>query len=201
MTMAPAKINYKIYEGSTFKETFRWESQNKAFYNISGITQAAPCIITTATEHSIPVNWRFRVTNVSGMKDINLTGDEQYYVCTGVTSTSLIIGKLNSAGFSAYTSGGVVEYNLPVPLNGMSAVMQIRETVDSETIIHQATSALGGGITINNDDKTIMLIIPAAVTREFNFATAVYSIELTDAAGTVYPFVTGNMTLVREVVR
>jgi hypothetical protein len=198
--MQPAKINYKIYQGSTFQETLRWESETKTYVPISAITKDAPCVITTSA-HVIPLGWRVRVTNVAGMKEINSVGDDAYYLVTGKTSTTLSLNKVNSLGYTAYTSGGVVEYNTPVPLTGYTALMQIRETLESTTVIHQMTSAAGGGIQINTTDSTIFLTIPAAITTGFSFDSAVYSLELTNSSGVVTPFMAGNLTLVREVTR
>lgn len=198
--MQPAKINYKIYQGSTFQETLRWESETKTYVPISAITRDAPCTITTSA-HTIPVGWRIRVANVAGMKEINTTSDDAYYLVTAKTSTTITLNKVNSLGYTAYTSGGVVEYNTPVPLTGYTALMQIRETLDSTTVIHQMTSAAGGGIQINTSDSTIFLTIPASITTNFTFDSAVYSLELTNSSGVVTPFMAGNLTLVREVTR
>lgn len=198
--MQPAKINYKIYQGSTFQETLRWESETKTYVPISAITRDAPCTITTSA-HTIPVGWRIRVANVAGMKEINTTSDDAYYLVTAKTSTTVTLNKVNSLGYTAYTSGGVVEYNTPVPLVGYTALMQIRETLDSTTVIHQMTSAAGGGIQINTSDSTIFLTIPSSITTGFTFDSAVYSLELTNSSGVVTPFMAGNLTLVREVTR
>ena len=199
--MQPAKINYKIYQGSTFQETLRWESETKTYVPISAITRDAPCTITTTAAHTIPLGWRIRVTNVAGMKEINTTSDDAYYLVTAKTSTTIGLNKVNSLGYTTYTSGGVVEYNTPVPLTGYVAQMQIRESLDSTTVIHQMTSAAGGGIQINTSDSTIFLTIPAATTAAFTFDSAVYSLELTNSSGVVTPFLAGNLTLVREVTR
>ena len=83
--MQPAKINYKIYQGSTFQETFRWESETKVYVPIQSITKAAPCVITTTTPHNLPVGWRFRVAGAGGMKEINSVGDDAYYLSTAYT--------------------------------------------------------------------------------------------------------------------
>ena len=199
--MQPAKINYKIYQGSTFQETLRWESETKTYVPISAITKDAPCVITTTAAHTVPLGWRIRVTNVAGMKEINTTSDDAYYLVTAKTSTTIGLNKVNSLGYTTYTSGGVVEYNTPVPLTGYVAQMQIRESLDSTTVIHQMTSAAGGGIQINTSDSTIFLTIPAATTAAFTFDSAVYSLELTNSSGVVTPFLAGNLTLVREVTR
>jgi hypothetical protein len=198
--MQPARVNFKIYEGSTFQETFRWEAQNKVYTQISNVSKAAPCVITTSASHNIPVGWRIKVSGVGGMKEINQVGDD-YYTVTGVTSTTLTLNQINSTGFSTYTSGGIVEHNMPVDLSVYSAVLQIRPTIDSSTVIQQLTSAAGGGITLNTADSTINIFIPAVTTRDFDFVSAVYSMELTDTSGVVIPFLTGTVALVREIVR
>ena len=60
---APVKLNFKIYQGSTFKEVLRWETSTKVYKPISSITKAAPMVISS-TAHGIPVGWRTKVTNV-----------------------------------------------------------------------------------------------------------------------------------------
>lgn len=295
--MQPAKINYKIYQGSTFQETFRWESETKVYVPIQSITKAAPCVITTTTAHNLPVGWRFRVTGAGGMKELNSVGEDAYYLATAyttvaptlideqalediyignltlyndlklqdsqtfnvtrpwanmstqaayqyITSQSQItppipsnyistlnavnvaysnwqnaitanqatiaaaqaaqankieINQVNSLGYTAYTSGGVVEFNQPIPLTGLAARMQIRESVDSTTVIHEATTQ-NNQIVLDNTNKTIQITLLGNVTQNFNFATAVYSLELYNG-NNVIPFINGNITLVQEVTR
>lgn len=198
--MEPAKISYKIYQGSTFQETLRWESETKQYAPISAITNAAPCVITTSTAHGVPLNWRVRVTGVTGMKDINTISDDAYYLVTSKTSNTLTLNQVNSAAYGAYTSGGIVEYNTPIPITGYTAQMQIRETLESTTIIHELTTA-NNGIIIDPVNFTISMNISAAVTGTFDFDAAVYSMELTDNQGSVIPFLTGSISLVKEVTR
>ena len=199
MAMTPAKINYKIYQGSTFKEVFRWESQTKQYANISTITKAAPCVITTSANHSIPVGWRVRVTGVGGMKEINMTAEDSYYIATAVSSNTVTLNQVNSAGYTTYTSGGVLEWNTPVPLIGFTAKMQLRETIDSSTILE--LTHLNGGITIDAANYTITVTMTSSQTALFSFPTAIYSLELTDANGDVITFIQGNLTLIQEVTR
>lgn len=198
--MQPAKINYKIFQGGTFQETFRWESETKVYVPIQSIAKAAPCVITTQTPHNLPVGWRFRVVGAGGMKEINSVGESAYYLSTLTPTASTIeINQTNSLSYTAYTSGGVVEYNQPVPLAGYQARMQIRETVDSATVIHEATTQ-NNQIVLDNTNKTIQITLLANVTQNFNFATAVYSLELYNG-NNVIPFINGNLTLVQEVTR
>lgn len=199
MTMTPAKINYKIYQGSTFKEVFRWESQTKLYANISAITKAAPCVITTSGNHTIPAGWRVRVTGAGGMKEINMTAEDSYYIATAVSSNTVTLNQVNSAGYTTYTSGGVVEWNTPIPLTGFTAKMQLRETIDSSTILE--LTHLNGGIAIDAANYTITVTMTSAQTALFNFPTAIYSLELTDSNGDVTTFIQGNLTLIQEVTR
>lgn len=196
--MQPAKINYKIYQGSTFQEVYRWESETKVYVPIQAIQKSAPCVITTQTAHNLPQGWRFRVVGAGGMKELNSQGDS-YYLATSVTSTTITANQVNSLGYTQYTSGGVIEYNQPVPLASYSARMQIRETVDSPTVLHEATTQ-NGQLIINDTNKTIQIAILANVTQTFDFTTAVYSIELYNG-NNVVTFAAGNITLVREVTR
>lgn len=195
---SPVKINFKIYQGSTFREVFRWETATKNYVNISAISKTAPVVITTQTVHDIPVGWRVKVTNVLGMKEINDL--ETYRTVTSKTSNTITLNEINAVGYSTYTSGGVVEYNQPVGLSGYTARMQIRPTLDSNTIIVSLTTE-NGGIEIDNNLSTITLLIGATQTALYNFQTAVYSLELVTNQQEVIPFSNGNITLIREVTR
>lgn len=196
--MQPAKINYRLYQGSTFQDVYRWESETKVYVPITNIQKSAPCIVTTQTPHNIPVGWRFRVVGAGGMKEVNSSSDN-YYIATNTTATTIEINQVNSLLYQAYTSGGVVEYNQPVPIANFSARMQIRETVDSTEVLHQATTE-NGQILIDDQQKTIQVNILGNVTKDFNFSTAVYSIELYDG-NNVITFINGNITLIKEVTR
>lgn len=193
----PAKINFKLYQGSTFLETLRWESEEKMYVPISGITKSAPIEIS-ALAHGIPLNWRVKVTNVTGMKEINST--DTYHRVTEISTNSFKINAINAVSYSDYISGGIVEYNKPTNLTGMTARMQIRLKLDSSDFISELTTE-NGGIVIDNTLKTITIQIPAAVTTAFSFSSAVYSLELVSSGGIVYPFANGSITLVKEVTR
>lgn len=194
---APAKLNFKIYQGSTFAEVLRWESAVKVYAPITGITKSAPLVVT-APAHGIPVEWRVKFTNIAGMTDLN--SDSIYHQVSATTSDTLTINSVNSLGFKAYTTGGIVEYNKPVDTIDYTARMQIRSKVDSPDIILSLTTE-NSGIIIDNIKKTITINISATATAALTFNTAVYSLEMISSGGQVTPFVGGNLTLVKEVTR
>lgn len=192
---SPTKLNFKVYQGSTFQETLRWESSTKVYAPITMIAKSAPMVIT-ATNHGVPPGWRVRVTGALGMKEVNMTDP---VLATSVTQDTVTINSMNSLNYATYTGGGVLEYNQPVDLTGFTARMQIRQKLEDATVIKELTTE-NGGIVINNVSKTISLNIPATDTATFSFQTAVYSLELVNGA-VVTPFAGGTLTLVKEVTR
>jgi hypothetical protein len=191
-----AKINFKLTQGATFREVLRWEGDEIVYKPITLVTKAAPVSITCAT-HGLTNGWRFRITNCGGMKEIN---SDQYHVASVTDADNLTINKVNSLGYTTYTSGGVIEYNAPVDLAGMTARMQLRSSVTSDTVIHELTTE-NGGITLDNVAKVIRLNIAASVTALFDFVTAVYDLEIVDSLGAVTNFASGTITLTKEVTR
>lgn len=192
----PAKINLKMYQGSTFEEVFRWASSTKVYKGITNITKAAPAVITAAG-HSIPAGWRFKVTNVVGMKEIN--SDSEYHIASETTTDTITINSLNSLAYTAYTSGGVVEYSLPVSLTGYTARMQLRPKVVSEEVILELTTE-NGGIIIDPVAATIKVLIDATQTQALTFSSCVYSLEMVKS-GKVTQLVSGSISLEKEVTR
>jgi hypothetical protein len=194
---APTKINFKIYQGSTFSEVLRWETAVKSYSFIAAVTKSAPCTITTSTAHGLPNDWRVKITDVGGMTEIN--SSEEYRVATVLDSDSIELNAVNSTSYKAHTQGGVLEYNVPQSLVGVTGRMQIREKLTSTEVIAELTTE-NGKILVNNVDKTITLLIDAVATSLYTFSTAVYSLELITGS-TVIPFIYGNISLEKEVTR
>lgn len=194
---APAKLNFKIYQGSTFAEVLRWESAVKVYAPITGITKSAPLVVT-APAHGIPVEWRVKFTNIAGMTDLN--SDSIYHQVSATTSDTLTINSINALGFKAYVSSGVVEYNKPVDLSDYTARMQIRPKLEDTAIIIELTTE-NGGITINSINRTVNLNIPAEVTSAFIFNSAVYNLEMISSGGQVTSIIGGTLSLIKEVTR
>lgn len=193
----PSKLNFKIHQGSTFREVLRWESGKRIYKQISNVAKTAPVEISTVLAHEIPDGWRVKITNVVGMKEINST--ELYHTVSTVLPGSFQLNNINAIGYSNYTEGGTVEYYEPVDLTGVTARMQIREKLDSDTVILELTTE-NSGIIIDQVNKTITIHITAVQTAALTFSTAVYGLELVKS-GDVIPFITGSISLIREVTR
>jgi len=193
--MTPAKVNFKIYQGSTFREVFRWESGLKTYLPITNITKAAPPVIT-CTGTLPPVGWRAKVTGVVGMKEIN---SDEYRVVTEATGGTVVFNSINASSYTTYTSGGILEYNTPIDLADYTARLQIRPQTASSTVILSLTTE-NGGIVIDNTLKTITVLMTATQTTALSFTSAVYSLELVKNTE-VSTFSAGNVSLVAEVTR
>lgn len=191
----PEKVNLKIYQGATFTEVIRWESYIKAYANISGISKTAPVEITS-TAHGIPLGWRVKIKNVQGMKEIN---SDSYVYITDTTVNSITIAEINATQYTTYTSGGVIEYNMPKSLAGVTARMQIRPKVSSTEVLLELTST-DGDIVINDTLKTITINISAADTALLTFKSAVYSLELVSGSE-VIALMHGSVSLEPEITR
>jgi hypothetical protein len=193
---SPTKLNLKIYQGSTFRETLRWESALKVYAPISNISKTAPMVVTAAN-HGVPVGWRTKISGALGMKEAN-TGDN-YLVASEVAANTATFNSVNALNYTTYTGGGVLEYNQPVDLTGYTARMQIRSKLEDLTVLTELTTE-NNRILIDNTLKTITLTIPANVTAALNFQSAVYSLELVNGSE-VTPFIGGTVSLVKEVTR
>lgn len=193
---APVKLNYKLYQGSTFREVVRWESATKVYVPISQITKTAPMVVT-APNHGAPALWRVKITGATGMKEANTLD----YITNSATDTNtLTFNQINAINYNTYISGGVLEYNQPVDLTGYTARMQIREKLTSDVVLQELTTT-NGKIVLNNTTKTIQFLLTAVETAALNFNTAVYSLELASSGGEVTQLLTGTLTLVKEVTR
>ncbi len=191
----PTKLNFKIYQGSTFSEIIRWESATKVYKNITNISKSAPVVITSVS-HGIPNDWRIKVSSVLGMKELN---SSEYVTSGSVTSSTVSINDINASGYADYISGGVLEYQQPVSLNGLTARMQIREKLSSDIVIQSLTTE-NGMIVLDNVNSTITISIPATTTATYTFKTAVYSIEIING-DVVTVLANGTISLEQEVTR
>lgn len=193
---APTKVNLKIYQGSTFEKVFRWESYTKVYKPITNITKTAPIVIT-AVGHGMPIGWRCKINNVVGMKEIN--SSSTYHIVTDTTPDTVTINNINAVSYTDYVSGGILEYNQPKSLVGITARMDIRSKITStETLLELTTE--NNMLVVDDLNNIIKITIPATTTELLTFKSAVYSLELVDAS-VVLPFIYGNITLDTEVTR
>lgn len=194
-----------IRKGSTFTKVLRWGAAPLISKAITGITKAAP-VVVTAVGHGVPDGWCVAVTGVpvSSMHEINASAyppkHSDFKKATVLTADTVEINSISSADYTTWTTGGFLVYYTPVDLAGYTARMHIRRTVSSSEIEVTLTTE-NGGITIDNTEKTISLLIASTETDDLEFTTGVYDLEMISGLGVVTSLVSGAVTVESEVTR
>lgn len=202
--MKGGKVTLEISQGRTFSKVLRWGQPRLAYRQIDSASRAAPCVLVTSVAHDMPDGWTFRVSDARGMTELNSLQYEgekiQLYDATVIDPTTIEINALNAAGFTAYTGGGIITYNVPVDLAGLTAAMQVRPRIDSTEVLLSLTTA-NSGIVLDNAAKTITLQAPAADTALIDWIDGVWDLEVTSAGGIVTPVAYGIVLVCPEVTR
>lgn len=88
----------------------------------------------------------------------------------------------------------------PVDLTGYVARMQIRQQVNSETIIVSLTTE-NNRIELDATNGKLTLLLDATTTAAINQFSGVYDLELESSDGTVTAILAGRVKIAREVTR
>lgn len=189
-----------IQQGKTFALVLRWETEPTVYRPVTAIQQTAPVRLTVPS-HGAPEGWRCAITNVKGMTEINGEAnnlkDKDYKSVTVVDASTLEINEINAAGFKAYVSGGVLQYNTPVALTGYTARLAIKDKVGGTLLLSLTTE--NGGITLNAITSTITLSISATATAALAWKSGVYELEVVSSSGVVTALMTGKIIVSKEV--
>jgi hypothetical protein len=202
--------DFNIKQGSTFSRVLRWESPTVVYAPITAIAQSAPVQITSAA-HGIPDGWRVAVQSVQGMKQLNALNtppkSKDYHAATVIDANTVSFNDTNALGYSAYVSGGVLVYNLPVDMASYTARLYLKNKITDTTSVLQLTTE-NGGITIDNVLKTIILNITSAQSAALAVGSYVYGMEMVIATlingvsgEIVTPLIDGAFIISAEVVK
>jgi hypothetical protein len=193
------KLPLKVFQGKTFSRVIRWETEPFVYKAITGITQAAP-VRLTVVGHGIPDGWRAAVVSVRGMRQINAENDPpeetDFHRATVVDEDTVELNDVNASEFSAYTSGGYLQFYTPKDLTGCIVRLTIRNRAGGAALLELTSPT---GIEVDAASKTITVTIDADVTAAFDFTSGVYEIEAEDGDGIVTGLYYGNVTVSKEV--
>lgn len=81
--------------------------------DISSISQADPCVITTVRSHNLKTGEQVSFFGIGGMTELNGT----FAFITVITPTSFSLNGVNSTGYGAYTAGGYVGAEDPAKMS------------------------------------------------------------------------------------
>ena len=114
-----------------------------------------------------------------------------------MNANTIAFNSVNAADYSAYISGGYVQFYTPVDLTGTVGRMTIKNKV-AGTVLVTLTSA-NGGIVIDAAAKTIKVAITATATAGYTWTEGVYDLELVFIDGTVIQLLKGAVSVKEEV--
>ena len=195
-----SKLDLTILQGKTFSQIVRWETEPIIYKAISGITTAAPAVIT-CTGHSVPNNWRVAIVSVKGMTQINAENDppkdSDYHQATVLNANTIELNDVNAAGFKAYTSGGYVQYNTPHDLTGYEARMTIRDKIGGTAL--DTLTDVNGKLVISTTDHYVKILIDATTTALYTWTSGVYDLEVESPTGEVTQLLYGKVKVTKEV--
>lgn len=191
-----------IRRGETFSLAVRWETEPWLYAAIVSIALTAPVLITSAA-HTIPNGWRVAVVGAKGLAQLNAKNNppkpSDMRRATVVSGTQIEFNEISAAEFTAHrASTGYLAWLTPHTLSGYTARMQIKDRVGG-TVLHSMTSAVDGGILINDADKVIELLIDEPTTAAFAWPSGVYDLELISPGGVVTALLMGAVTVGAEV--
>ena len=200
--MAATKLKLVIRQGETFQRVIRWEVKPIVYKPITAITQAAPAVATVLS-HGLASGWRAAILSVLGMTEINTLNtpprDSDFHQVTVVDPNTVSFNDINSAGYTAYASGGYLMYYTPQSIAGYSARLTIKDRIGGTVLATCTSGSPDNRIALDNTNHTITINISAVDTAAFTFTTGVYDLELVSGAGVVTTLYSGGVSVVKEV--
>jgi hypothetical protein len=188
-----------ILQGKTFNRVLRLSALPYVYKAITGITQAAPAVIT-ATGHGLLNGQKAAVVSVHGMTQINSPNTpprySDFHKITYVDPNTISLNDTNSTDFDAYISGGYLQYLTPTDLAGATARMSIKDVIGGTELLRLDTT--NSRIVIDNAAKTITLTIDAVTTAGITWNTGVYDLELV-VGSIVTLLLSGAISVIPEV--
>ena len=189
------ELDFCVGKGATFVKRFMWDNSVLVSTAITAITKAAPAVVTSAS-HGLVTGWRAAVVSAGGMSAINSQNyppqTPDLRVVTVVDANNIKFDEVNSADFTAYTSGGFLISRQAVSLAGVAATMNIRTAPQSGTILKTLTSSPAAGIVIDDSAKTITVTFDtAAETWDYGF----FDLEITQVSGVIVEIAAGTIQI------
>ena len=170
------QYNFCVAKGATFQPTIRWGSPELTSKAITGITQAMPAVVT-AIGHSVPDGWPVAIVSAKGMTQANAAHNppsgQDWHDATLLTADTLRVEGLNTAGYSAYTSGGYLVYKTPVDISAAAFTMDIKDSPENGVSLLTLASSPAAGISVDSGNR---LILPTFETAALTWDTGYYTL-------------------------
>lgn len=194
--MEGVREDLEVDTHSSLHRVYRLNDGQVRFATISGITNAAPAVVT-ATGHGLPTGWRVSVHAVSGMDEINADRDppreRDVYTITSTGANTLQLDGVNTIGYGAYTSGGALRYLHPFDLTSGDAELVIYDALGGTALT--TWNVTGGQFSIDTSAKTVTLTVTPTALQALTWTTGWYEFRYTDSSDVVWLVSNGQITL------
>lgn len=184
------EINLK--PGVTFTLGMRCAKPDEVVYAaISSISQAAPAAITTTSPHGLLTGWPVWVESVKGMIEINNPRPSQCgnndvcppHIATVTGASGVLLNAVNSVGFGAYRSGGVLAWQKPRDITGYIASFVVSDKAGVKLLsISSNVLSTEGSLTVDPATSTVALRVDTSAQALLTGAEMEYQIVLADPA-------------------
>jgi hypothetical protein len=174
-----------IERGKTFTYVLRWAEESPIIYKaITGVSLTAPVVIDV-NGHGAPNGWPIAVSGIRGTRQLNAENipprERDFHPATVRNSNQVELNDVDASLYSAYVSGGFIQYATPVDLTSAKSRFVVKDKAGNVLAAYDELA----GITIDNAAKTITLSIPATTTTAYAFSKGEYEWEVEDSAGRV----------------
>lgn len=189
--------DFCIGEGATLVAVVRWGSETLTTAAITGITRAAPAVVT-APGHGLPNGWPVALDGVYGMNQINATRyppqGADYTPGTVLDADTIALNAVSSAFFTPYIDGGFIVYNTPVDLSDKTLTLNVWADA-GKAGTPDNTYVVGSGITVDNVAKTIALEVQTDLLPPLDWTLGYYDLDAVDGNGVTTRLLSGTITI------
>lgn len=217
--MADTK-DIEIKQGKTFSLTIRAGTDPIIRKAITGVSFASGAPRITVVGHGLTNGWPGYVTRVKGPTQLNAANNppkshsdeskSDWHSCAFIDADTVEFNGLTPVDergneWPEYISGGFLEFNTPIDLDGKTARMNIRAKADKSSTLLASSNAADAPLDVltlivNNTTKTITLSIVATATDDFTWKTGYYEIELVgQTPDDVLELASGKVSVTKEV--
>ena len=182
-----------IQRGSTFEFEVLWAHATEFTYKaITAISLTfGPPRLTIAT-HGIPPGWPVAITRVSGMRQINAESSppsgKDYHTVKVIDANTIELNDVDATGFSAYTSGGFVQFKTPIDFASYTFRTDIKDKVGGTVLASSEVSDAPLNIitiTPTPAESKLLLSIIATATAAIAWNKGVTDLEAVSPLGKV----------------
>jgi len=182
-----------IQRGSTFEFEVLWAHATEFTYKtITAISLTFGAPRLTVTGHGIPPGWPVAITRVAGMRQVNAANSppsgKDYHTAKVIDANTIELNDVDATGFSAYTTGGFIQFKTPVDFAGYTFRTDIKDKIGGTVLASSEVSDAPLNIitiTPTPTESKLLLSITATAAAAIAWSKGVTDLEAVSPLGKV----------------